>query len=197
MITTQIDLLRHGEVQGGQYYRGITDDALTEKGWQQMQKRVQPIKDWELIISSPLQRCLNFAKKLNQQRNIPLIIDAGFQEINFGDWERKTATEIEQQWPQYLMKFYQDPIQYPPPKGESIALFQQRILKSWQAILQHYQGQNIVIITHAGVIRALFSLLLNIPTKNSFSVAINHASLSRFQCFHGEPNFTQLNFHLT
>ncbi|MCK5872281.1 MAG: histidine phosphatase family protein, partial [Methylococcales bacterium] len=107
MITTQIDLLRHGEPHGGQYYRGITDDALTKKGWQQMQQRTQTIVDWELIISSPLQRCLNFAKQLSQQRKLPLKINAGFQEINFGDWEAKTADEINQQWPAHLMKFYQ------------------------------------------------------------------------------------------
>ena len=197
MITTQIDLLRHGEPQGGQYYRGITDDALTQKGWQQMQQRVQAIVDWELIISSPLQRCLNFAKQLSQQRKLPLKINAGFQEINFGDWEAKTADEINQQWPAHLMKFYQDPIKNPPPKGENMFDFQQRILKSWQQTLEDHQGQTILVITHAGVIRTLFCELLKIPTENSFSIVVNHASLSRFQYFHTEPDFTQLKFHLT
>ncbi|NOQ35845.1 MAG: phosphoglycerate mutase [Methylococcaceae bacterium] len=189
---TFVDLLRHGEVQGGSYYRGVTDDALTKRGWEQMQQRVNGFDDWELIISSPLQRCLNFATELSQQRQLPLMIDAGFQEINFGDWEGKMAAEIEAE---SLMRFYQDPINNPPPNGEAMQAFQQRIQQSWQKILDLHQGKRILVITHAGVIRYLFSLLLKIPTENSFAVQISHASLTRFQCFHAEPNFIQLNFH--
>jgi alpha-ribazole phosphatase/probable phosphoglycerate mutase len=194
MITTRIDLLRHGEVLGGKYYRGITDDPLTDKGCKQMQARVKNIKDWGIIISSPLQRCLDFAEELSQKRHLPLAIEKGFQEINFGDWEAKTATEIEINSPNALTQFYQDPIQYPPPNSESLNDFQQRVLQSWQHTLQVYQGHTILIVTHSGVIRSLFSLLLNIPTRNSFSIKINPASLTRFQCYHGKEDFIELHF---
>ena len=195
MITTRIDLLRHGEVLGGQYYRGITDDPLTDKGWQQMQSRVKNRNDWGIIISSPLQRCQKFAQIFSQQQDLPLVIEKGFQEIYFGDWEGKTATEIEAISPNALTKFYQDPIQYSPPNSETMINFQQRVAMSWQYILNLYQGENILIVTHGGVIRCLFSLLLCIPIKNSFSIEISHASLTRFQCYHGEKDFIALNFH--
>ncbi|MDQ7090989.1 MAG: histidine phosphatase family protein [Methylococcales bacterium] len=194
---TFIDVLRHGEVLGGSYYRGITDDALTERGWQQMQQRSDTIETWDVIVSSPLQRCLKFATHLSQQRQLPLRIEVGFQEINFGDWEAKTALEIETQQLGDLMKFYQDPINNTPPNAEPILEFQQRVLKSWQELLKQQQGKRILIITHSGVIRALFSLVLDIPLKNSFAIQVNHAGLSRFQCFHGNPNFIQLNDHLS
>ncbi|PKL97114.1 MAG: histidine phosphatase family protein, partial [Gammaproteobacteria bacterium HGW-Gammaproteobacteria-9] len=35
-MTTRIDLLRHGETEQGGGFRGSLDDALTERGWQQM-----------------------------------------------------------------------------------------------------------------------------------------------------------------
>lgn len=194
--TTCVDLLRHGEVLGSCSYRGITDDALSESGWKQMQQRVATFTDWNVIISSPLQRCLNFARALSQQRQLPLIIEAGFQEINFGDWEGKTAIQIEVEWPGSLTRFYQNPLNYAPPNSEPILVFQQRILKSWRQLLKFQQGKRVLLITHAGVIRALFSLLLKIPVKNSFALQVNHASLTRFQCFYGDPNFIQLNFHL-
>ena len=31
-----LDLLRHAEPKGGRLYRGNQDDALTDKGWNQM-----------------------------------------------------------------------------------------------------------------------------------------------------------------
>ena len=194
---TTLDLLRHGDVLGGACYRGITDDALSEQGWQQMWQRVKYFNQWDMIISSPLQRCFSFAQDLSQQRQLPLIIDAGFQEINFGDWEGKTATQIEIQQLGDLAAFYQDPIKNPPPNSEPILDFQQRVLKSWQHLLQAQQGKQLLIITHGGVIRVLFSLLLKIPVKNSFAIQVSHGGLTRFQCFHGDPDFIQLQFHLT
>jgi len=196
-IKTTIDLLRHGDVSGGACYRGITNDALSERGWRQMLQRVKCFNHWDLIVSSPLQRCLRFAKDLILQRQLPLIIEPSFQEINFGDWEGKTATQIETQQLGDLAAFYQDPIKNPPPNSEPILDFQQRVLKGWQQLLQRQQGKKILIITHGGVIRALFSLLLNIPIKNSFAIQVSHGGLTRFQCFHGDPDFIQLQFHLT
>ena len=55
---TLIDLLRHGEPEGGRAYRGHSiDDPLSETGWQQMWAAVGYHKPWEQIVSSPLQRC--------------------------------------------------------------------------------------------------------------------------------------------
>jgi broad specificity phosphatase PhoE len=66
-MQTHIDLLRHGEVLGGSCYRGITDDPLTNKGWQQMQAKLDCNKHWDVIISSPLSRCHHFAKLLSSE----------------------------------------------------------------------------------------------------------------------------------
>jgi hypothetical protein len=42
-----LDLLRHGEPEGGRLYRGnLLDDPLSEKGWQQMQASVNG-KHWD------------------------------------------------------------------------------------------------------------------------------------------------------
>jgi broad specificity phosphatase PhoE len=195
--STFIDVLRHGQVVGKNYYQGITDDSLSELGWQQMQQRVSTFHHWDVIVSSPLQRCLNFAKILSKQRHRPLLINQGFQEMNFGDWEGQTAAQIEKQQRGSLMRFYQDPIQHPPPNSEPWLNFQQRVINSWQQLLQSQPGKHILIITHSGVIRTLFACLLNIPLKNSFAIQINHAALTGFQCFQNHSNFTQLNFHLS
>ena len=63
-MPTTIDFLRHGEVTGGSYYRGSTDDQLTQSGWQQMNSTVEN-QSWNHIISSPLHRCLDFAQDMN------------------------------------------------------------------------------------------------------------------------------------
>lgn len=191
-MQTTIDFLRHGEVTGGSYYRGVTDDPLTELGWQQMNDTVAQ-HHWDHIISSPLQRCLSFAQQLNLKTHTPLSNDTNWQEINFGDWEGKTAEQIN---PAALMRFYQDPINNTPENAESFTAFQTRIDQAWENLISTHQGKHVLVITHAGVIRCLFKLLLNLPTKNLFNIQVNHASLTRFQCFHDTPdNFIKLIFH--
>lgn len=191
MLTT-VDFLRHGEVSGGSYYRGITNDPLSQRGWKQLEYATAN-KKWDQIISSPLNRCLDFAQHISSQTNTPLTSDANWQEINFGDWEKKTADQIN---PEALMRFYQDPINNAPENGENYPSLLYRVSNAWENLMKTHSNQHILVVTHAGVIRCLFNLLLNLPTNQLFNIQVDHSSLTRFQCFHDNPdNFITLNFH--
>ena len=41
----QLDLLRHGETELSHTLRGSIDDALTQKGWQQMQRTIDLVEN--------------------------------------------------------------------------------------------------------------------------------------------------------
>jgi broad specificity phosphatase PhoE len=191
-VQTTVDFLRHGEVAGGSYYRGSTDDPLTENGWQQMQHAVTE-RSWDLIISSPLQRCHAYAQHLHKQANIPLHTDPNWQEIYFGDWEGKTAEQIDSD---ELMLFYQNPFKNTPNNAESLTDFLSRINIAWKSLLKNHEGKHILVISHAGAIRCLFNLLLSLPAEKIFNLQLDHASLTRFQCFKdNSANFNSLAFH--
>jgi len=193
-MQTNIDLLRHGEVLGGSYYRGITDDPLTDKGWQQMQDKLDDDKHWDIIISSPLSRCYQFATDLSSKLQRPLVSEPAFQEIDFGDWEGKTAEQIDSQ---LLSQFYANPVNFSPPNGEHFTDFQQRILVAWLALLETQQDKRILLITHAGVIRIILAHSLGLDVQHSFRLKIGHACLSSLDYFHssGAENFCQLTKH--
>jgi len=193
--TTSISLLRHGDVEGGACYRGITDDPLSDLGWQQMQHSIeQHSSNWDLIISSPLVRCAAFAQRLSKTLNIPITYHSELQEINFGDWEGKIAEQIDAQ---SLALFYADPSKNPPPNGESFTTFQRRILLTWQHLLQRHMGKNILLISHAGVIRVILANILALDTEHSFKLKIGHAYVSRVECIHSNQSkdFFQLISH--
>jgi len=148
-------------------------------------------RQWDHILSSPRQRCLNFAHACSVQKQIPLSIDDAWQEINFGDWEGKTAEQID---PEALSCFYQNPLSYTPNNAEPYLDFKNRINKAWNEMIQHHAGQHVLIITHAGVIRSLFNLHLNLPLEKIFNLRVEYASYTRFQCISqvGEADFIQL-----
>ena len=134
---TTIDLLRHGECQGGEIYRGSTDVQLTDRGWQQMESSLHSEvahaeRPWDRIVSSPLQRCRLFAESKAQQFNIPVQVHADFREMDFGDWEGRSIEEVHRVDAEAVTRFYKDPATIAPPGGESMQLVQGRLVSAWQ-----------------------------------------------------------------
>jgi len=70
-----------------------------------MRHSVADYSDWDIIISSPLIRCYDFAKELSTKLKIPLDIEADLKEVGFGDWEGRTQTEIKQSNPTEYANF--------------------------------------------------------------------------------------------
>jgi len=191
---TKIDLLRHGEVEGGACYRGSQDDALTKKGWQQMQQATEN-KCWDIILSSPLKRCSNFAKHLSKDAAECLILD-DLREIDFGDWEGKTADELFQQQTEHFNRFLRNPDSNPPPNGEALREFHQRIAQQWHNIILQYQMKHILIISHGGTMRSIISQVLKIPNSHFMRLEVPHASITRIKVYHyGNESFPTLVSH--
>jgi len=173
-----LDLLRHGESQGGRLYRGNQDDALTEKGWQQMLDSTQN-KTWDFIATSPLIRCADFAKHLSTTQNTPYQIFNDLEELGFGDWQGRSASEIGQA---IVDQFKVDPIPNRPPNAEYLHDFQTRVLSVFESIIQNkQQHQSVLIIAHAGVIRIIKLYLSQSPIKNMFTIEVISGSCERFE----------------
>jgi len=195
IITTRIDCLRHGDVEGGPCFRGRSDDPLSTIGWQKMQQRCQG-RQWDAVVSSPLVRCRAFAQALANDQRLPLAIDADWMEIDFGAWEGLTATQIDASHPGAVRRFYADPSLFTPPDAESHQTFSQRICRGWERLLTQQAGRHVLLVTHAGPIRALFSQVLAIPVSHALHIDIPHACLTRFSCFaEGDNRFVRLDFH--
>ena len=165
MIKLHLDLLRHGETVLSHTLRGHLDDTLTKHGWLQMQSTIQQHLDaqvhWDVIISSPLQRCQKFAAALAKQLELPLLLNAEIKEMYFGDWEGISTQTIYETVPELLAIFWQYPTQYHAPNGESLHQFQQRILHGFNEIyvqMQQHNWNRALIVTHGGVIKLLTCL---------------------------------------
>ncbi len=196
MITTTVDLLRHGEPVGGSKYRGQIDDPLSERGWRQLRTAVGDHCPWDLVISSPLSRCHDFARELTQRHGLPLEVDAGFMEIGFGEWEGYTADELLQRDPEILMRFWSDPEQHTPPGAERLTDFRKRIVTAWEQAITTHAGKHILIIGHAGMMRMILLHVLAIPMANLFRIKVPNAGISRI-CIdnNGAQSLPRLLFH--
>jgi broad specificity phosphatase PhoE len=173
-----IDLLRHGDT-GMRGFRGQLDDALSDTGWTQMRTAVLE-GQWDAIVSSPLQRCADFARELATQRELPLHLEARLSEYHFGDWQDLPLERIAEHDAEALAKFWADPVASPPPGAESLAMFEARIRAGMDALARLPQ-RRVLLVTHGGVIRLLHCLRQGLELKEMSSVDVPHASLHRLQ----------------
>ncbi len=191
MITT-LDMMRHGEPVGGRKYRGQIDDPLSAKGWAQMQAAVGDAKPWTRIVSSPLVRCREFAETLSQQHDLPLTFDERLMEVGFGEWEGKSAAEIEQAAPGTLARFKADPVNARPAGAEPLTEFQARVAAGLKTLIEQHAGQHVLLVGHAGVIRMAFAWALHIPLVHAYRIEVATASLTRMRFEDGRAS---LVFH--
>ena len=182
---TIIDLIRHGEPEGGRAFRGHSiDDPLNEKGWQQMWDAVGEDPPWDQIITSPLERCQAFAEALMDVYKIPCDTEENFKEVGFGSWEGRTPDEIKEDNLKEYQDFYLDPVNNRPQGAENLDQFIKRVNNAYEQIIEKYKGQHILIVAHAGVNRAIIANALHAAPIGLYRIKVNNAGISRIKHDH-------------
>lgn len=188
---TTFIFLRHGEPVGGKIFRGSTNDPLTELGWKQLNDSVIDLS-FDEIVSSPLTRCLAFAKELKTNLNIPLQIIDDFQEMHLGEWEGLSVEQVDKLDSNALGKFWSEPHKNPPPKGEAFNDFETRVLSSWSQLNEQYtdkeQSKTVLVVCHAGVMMVLLKSFLKISMDNILCIKLNYASKVRVEVYDASYN---------
>jgi probable phosphoglycerate mutase len=182
MPETLIDLMRHGEPEGGRAYRGHgVDDPLSDTGWQQMWSAVGDHSPWQQIISSPMRRCRAFAEALSARHGLPVAIDERLKEIGFGVWEGKTVTEVQQNDREAYESFYLDPVNARPQGAEPLDRFMRRVTEAYDGILGAHTGKHCLVVAHAGVIRAIITTTLQAEPASMYRIRVANGALTRIR----------------
>lgn len=134
-------------------------------------------KQTDAIYSSPLLRCARLAQELaNAHVANNVIYNNDFKEIDFGDWEGKSwdcipRTKIEE-WNENRLHF-----QF--PNGETPNSFNIRVMRAWFKLIESVKkDEQIILVTHAGVIRSILCFYLNKAFQNTYDLSVNYASIS-------------------
>lgn len=187
-----IDLMRHGEPVGGRRYRGQVDDPLSEKGWAQMRTAVGEAAPWTRIVSSPLARCRAFAEALAAERGLPIALEARLMEGGFGEWEGRSAAEIEAASPGALARFKVDPVGARPAGAEPLEDFHARVAAALDDLVARHPNEHLLLVGHAGVMRMALAWALHIPLEHAYRIEVASASLTRLRFDDGRAS---LIFH--
>jgi probable phosphoglycerate mutase len=179
---TTIDLLRHGEPEGGVRYRGDgVDDPLSERGWSQMWAAIDVASDWTHVVTSPLRRCREFAEAVADQRGLPLAIDPRVREMGFGAWEGKRHEQVRDADPEAYLAFFRDAVNHPPPSSEPLNAFYPRVTEGIRAIFDEHTEGHVLLVCHLGVIRCAIALALEMPLSAIYRMHTPYAGRVRLR----------------
>ncbi len=136
---------------------------------------------WEAIISSPLKRCQEFAQALADKNQCSLEIIDKLKEVGFGTWEGRSRDEIKQTNLTEFNAFYADPVHARPAGAEDLQQFSDRINQAYRQICVEYVDKHVLVVAHAGVIRALVARQIGAPLAAIYQLQIDNAGLSRLE----------------
>ena len=175
----RVTLLRHGHTTSGPVYRGRVDVPLSDKGWQQMHAAVKGLQP-DLIVTSPLQRCADFADRLG----VEVRRDERLLEVDFGDWDGRNRDEVWQEQEEAVKAFWSEPMTVSPPGGENLTQVQQRAAAAMQEYIAHAlenDMQHLMMISHGGVIRCLLGHVLKMSGKGLFHLYVPYAGVAHLK----------------
>ena len=160
MKSYTIHLIRHGISVGNleKRYIGSTDSPLSEQGAAEIQAKDEAgaYPGAGLFFCSPMRRCRE-TMALIYPDVTPEIID-DFRECDFGDWEGRTAEELESD--PAFRRWIDANCKGAPPNGEDGGAFMQRSCMAFEQLVERMlrSGKtSAVAVVHGGTIMSILS----------------------------------------
>lgn len=170
---TTICMIRHGQTDWNKQklIQGRLDNPLNDEGIKQAHIAGTKLKEkdpnWDIIISSPLSRCITTANIIKDELDYQgdLIINNDVIEREFGEAEGLNITN----------EVY-DRINHDDYKGlEKVKDLQHRSFKAIMGIAEEYKNKKILIICHSHFIKGFYTY---IDSNILFTSTLSNASLN-------------------
>lgn len=178
----QIYFVRHGQTDSNieRRYCGQTNVNLNNVGKKQAKKIADILKDYKIdkIFSSDLLRVKMTAQEINKNHNLDIKYVKDLREINFGDFENLTFDEISMKYPEEKEKLISQKYLYSFPNGESIKTLYKRTNEAFSEIVNNNKEENILIVSHGGVISSIITDILSGDIEKYWNIEIDNATLS-------------------
>ena len=185
MDATYVIVVRHGEthwnIEGRR--QGHLDSTLTEKGRAQaeaLSERFNP-DSCTAIYSSDLGRAYETARIIAEKTGHEVVSDERLRERHLGIFQGLNGEEIRARYPQEYEEDRNGGADHAVPSGESFREQTERNMRCLEELTQRHAGEIIMVVTHGGVLSALFRHTLAIPLDAPRRFSFKNASINLFR----------------
>jgi alpha-ribazole phosphatase len=137
--------------------------------------------DYTTVYTSDLERSRQTGRYFAKRRGISILHDhAELNEINYGALYRKSKKWVTQNIPEYKTD-----ADYVFEDGESFRQMQKRSVDFFISLRDKHRDSTILIVAHAGVIRALICYFLDLDYTKNLKQKITHRYIGEFSFVQG------------
>ena len=130
-----------------------------------------------LVVSSDLIRASATADILALSRH-RLGHETGLREFHFGDWDGLGFAEVAQRWPDLSRRYWEQPGDIAPPRGESWNDGQARVSATVDALEKRHPGRDIIAVAHFGVILTQYQIAARLTPIGALAQSVDNLSVT-------------------
>ncbi len=161
-------VIRHAEKEKGEFrVPGLPhqDQPLSQKGREESRKLWSYLCDKQIsaIYVSRYQRTGQTIEYVAQQLGITPLMDDRLNELDSGILDPMSAEEIQEKYPEFWKAYTERTADFRFPGGETGEEACRRIAGFLEEKRQAHPGENIVFVTHEGLMRQLMCYIVDIP----------------------------------
>jgi broad specificity phosphatase PhoE len=187
--TTRIVLCRHGETEasGRGRFCGALDGGLSPAGRNEAARLAAGVGAASALYSSPARRALETADPIGQRLGLALIVEPRIRELDFGEVDGLSYEQVAALRPELYDEWLWAPTRVRFPGGEGYADLRSRAVETVSELVSKHEGETVLIVTHAGVTRALLAAWLLLPDEAVFRIDQRYGSVNVVDWLNGTP----------
>ena len=174
-------LVRHGETEWNaqRRYQGQSDVPLSALGRRQAELVAGRLAGQKIdaVYASDLKRAWETAQIVAEKNGLQVISEPRLRELKFGILEGLTFDEAQAQYPEMINAWLED-FNRPPQGGETIELFNARIVSLLEDLRGKHDEQVVLLVGHGGSLSEILRVVMGLSRKKRWYLEMYNASLS-------------------
>jgi alpha-ribazole phosphatase len=164
-------------------HQGQADVELNETGRRQAAALARRLahENIHAIYASDLHRAWETAQDSAAPHDLAVRAEPRLREIDFGDWEGLTYSEIRERDPRALAAWEADPLHVAPPGGETLGQVAARVQSALDDIACAHGEQTVLLVAHGGPLRVLVCLALGLDPQAQWQFRLDTAAISEVE----------------
>jgi broad specificity phosphatase PhoE len=175
-------LIRHAHKEQGDFYNPRLrhqDEPISQKGQEQALKLWLYLRDKRIsaIYVSGYQRTQQTIEYVAKESGTTQIVDERLNEIDNGCIEGLSDEELQQNYPEVWRGFHERSADFRFPEGETGAEACQRIAGFLEEKRQTLSDENIILVSHEGLICLLTCHIMNLPVYQRWNFHVDFCGI--------------------
>ena len=178
-------LVRHGETDWNMVRRiqGQLDEPLNAVGVQQAKAAAARFAPGmvDAIHCSDLLRASQTAAEIGAVTGVPVVPETVWRERHFGRFQGWVYADIQRDDPKTYRRIEARDPDLDLQGGESLMQVRARIEAALAGLVQRYRGRRVVVVSHGGVLDAIYRLVTGKPVSEPRDFPIHNACICQLR----------------